>query len=185
MELYIAEYLVENGFANDMVSALKILKVASDDWYDELIVEAMSSEEKAKKREASQARRRQLGKPETFDLEKSLELQRSIRQGQPSTRGQRPQTPSAGERAPLETRLPTTSARQRDLDRQATELLRRRRETEDPRRPTEAPTYVTRDGRRVELNAVRRQKNAPSDSDKSQKRSDKTIRWTLPSDINR
>lgn len=40
MELYIAEYLVENGFANDMVSALKILKVASDDWYDELIDEA-------------------------------------------------------------------------------------------------------------------------------------------------
>jgi hypothetical protein len=39
MELYIAEYLVENGFANDMVSALKILHVASDDWYDELINE--------------------------------------------------------------------------------------------------------------------------------------------------
>lgn len=36
MELYIAEYLVENGFANDMVSALKILKVASDDWRQEL-----------------------------------------------------------------------------------------------------------------------------------------------------
>lgn len=40
MELYIAEYLVENGFANNMVSALKILKVASDDWYGELIDEA-------------------------------------------------------------------------------------------------------------------------------------------------
>lgn len=40
MELYIAEYLVENGFASDMVSALKILHVASDDWYDELLDEA-------------------------------------------------------------------------------------------------------------------------------------------------
>ena len=39
MELYIADYLVENGFANDMVSALKILHVASDDWYDELLSE--------------------------------------------------------------------------------------------------------------------------------------------------
>lgn len=39
MELYIAEYLVENGFANDMISALKILHVVSDDWYDELLSE--------------------------------------------------------------------------------------------------------------------------------------------------
>ncbi len=36
MELYIAEYLVENRFADDIVSALKILKVVSDDWYNEL-----------------------------------------------------------------------------------------------------------------------------------------------------
>jgi hypothetical protein len=185
MELYIAGYLVENGFANDIISALKILKVASDDWYGELIDEALSPEEKAKKRAASLARRRELGKPETFDLETSLELRKSIKQGQPSTSGQRPQTPSSGERAPVETRLPTTNARQQALDREATRLLRSRRETEDPRRPTEAPTYVTRDGRRVQLNAVGGQKNAPSDANKQQKRSGTTIRWTLPSDINR
>ena len=142
MELYIAGYLVENGFANDMVYALKILKVASDDWYGELIDEALSSDEKAQRRAASQARRKELGKPETFDLETSLELRKSIRQGRPSTRTQRPQTPSSGERAAPESRLPTTNARQRDLDRQATNLLRRRRETEDPRRPNGRPSIA-------------------------------------------
>jgi hypothetical protein len=65
MELYIAEYLVENGFANNMVSALKILNVVSDDWYNELINEVLTPEERAAKRAASQERRRMLGIPQT------------------------------------------------------------------------------------------------------------------------
>ena len=69
MELYIAEYLVENGFANDIVSALKILKVASDNWYDELINEAkidwnVGPRAKAERKLSSLGQRMRRAKPE-------------------------------------------------------------------------------------------------------------------------
>jgi len=112
MELYIAEYLVENGFANDMVSALKILHVASDDWYDELLDEALSPKEKARRRAASQQRRQMLGIPQT-NVDQSAEIRARIRERQPSGLGGRAQTPTSGERGVRDPRLGETPQQRR------------------------------------------------------------------------
>jgi len=112
MELYIAEYLVENGFANDMVSALKILHVASDDWYDKLLDEALSSEEKARRRAASQQRRQMLGIPQT-NVDQSAEIRARIRANKPRQLGQSPVTPTSGERGARDPRLGETPRQRR------------------------------------------------------------------------
>ena len=147
MELYIAEYLVENGFANDMVSALKILKVASDDWYDELI-EALSPEEKAAKRAASQKRREMLGIPQT-NVDQSAQIRARIRNRGASSSGGRVQSRTMNLSTPgqgRETRAQQTAGQQADA------ILRRNRSTgagreAEAKRPTASPTFVGPGGR--------------------------------------
>lgn len=147
MELYIAEYLVENGFANDMVSALKILKVASDDWYDELI-EALSPEEKAQRRAARAERMRSLGKTET-DAETAAQIRAGIRNRGASSRGGAVQSRTMNLSTPgqgRETRAQQTAGQQADA------ILRRNRSTgagreAEAKRPTASPTFVGPGGR--------------------------------------
>lgn len=148
MELHIAEYLVENGFANDMVSALKILKVASDDWYDELIDEALSSDEKAQRRAASQERRRMLGIPQT-NVDQSAQIRAGIRNRGASSSGGRVQSRTMNLSTPGQGR--ETTAQQRTAQ-QADAILRRNRSTgagreAEAKRPTASPTFVGPGGR--------------------------------------
>lgn len=78
MELFIAKYLVENGFANDIVSALKILYSASDDWYDELLNENITRELSDMRRQIQQLTQR--GKPVPPAMRaKAAELARQVR----------------------------------------------------------------------------------------------------------
>ena len=148
MELYIAEYLVENGFANDMISALKILRVASDDWYDELLDEALSSEEKARRRAASQQRRTMLGIPQT-NVDQSAQIRAGIRSRGASSSGGRVQSRTMNLSTPGQGR--ETTAQQRTAQ-QADAILRRDRSTGvgkevEARRPTASPTFVGSGGR--------------------------------------
>jgi hypothetical protein len=121
MELYIAEYLVENRFADDIVSALKILKVVSDDWYGELINEVLTPEERAQRRAARAQRMKDLGKTET-DAETAAQIRAGIRSGGASARGGRPQTPSSGVRGARDPRLGPTQ-QQRQADAAATRMV--------------------------------------------------------------
>lgn len=148
MELYIAEYLVENGFANDMVSALKILKVVSDDWYDELINEVLTPEEKAAKRAAAQERRRMLGISQT-NVDQSAAIRERIRSRGASSSGGRVQSRTMNLSTPGQGR--ETTAQQR-TGQQADDILRRNRSTgagreAEARRPTASPTFVGPGGR--------------------------------------
>jgi len=123
MELYIAEYLVENRFADDIVSALKILKVVSDDWYNELINEVLTPEEKAAKRAASQERRRMLGIPQN-NVDTSAEIRAGIRSRGASSSGGRVQSRTMNLSTPGQGR--ETTAQQR-TGQQADAILRRNR----------------------------------------------------------
>ncbi len=148
MELYIAEYLVENGFANDMVSALKILNVVSDDWYNELINEVLTPEERAAKRAASQERRRMLGIPQT-NVDQSAEIRAGIRNRGASSSGGRVQSRTMNLSTPGQGR--ETTAQQRTAQ-QADAILRRNRSTgagieAEAKRPTASPTFVGPGGR--------------------------------------
>lgn len=148
MELYIAEYLVENGFANDMVSALKILNVVSEDWYNELINEVLTPEEKAAKRAASQERRRMLGIPQT-NVDTSSEIRAGIRSRGASSSGGRVQSRTMNLSTPGQGR--ETTAQQRTAQ-QADAILRRNRSTgagkeAEAKRPTASPTFVGPGGR--------------------------------------
>lgn len=148
MELHIAEYLVENGFANNMVSALKILNVVSDDWYNELINEVLTPEEKAAKRAASQERRRMLGIPQT-NVDTSAEIRAGIRSRGASSSGGRVQSRTMNLSTPGQGR--ETTAQQR-TGQQADAILRRNRSTgagkeAEAKRPTASPTFVGPGGR--------------------------------------
>jgi hypothetical protein len=148
MELYIAEYLVENGFANNMVSALKILNVVSDDWYNELINEVLTPEEKAAKRAASQERRKMLGIPQT-NVDTSAEIRAGIRNRGASSSGGRVQSRTMNLSTPGQGR--ETTAQQRTAQ-QADAILRRNRSTgagreAEAKRPTASPTFVGPGGR--------------------------------------
>jgi hypothetical protein len=148
MELYIAEYLVENGFANDMVSALKILKVVSDDWYDELINEVLTPEEKAARRAASQERRSMLGISQT-NVDQSAAIRAGIRSRGASSSGGRVQSRTMNLSTPGQGR--ETTAQQRTTQ-QADAILRRNRSTgagreAEAKRPTASPTFVGSGGR--------------------------------------
>lgn len=148
MELYIAEYLVENGFANDMASALKILNVVSDDWYNELINEVLTPEERAAKRAASQERRRMLGIPQT-NVDQSAEIRAGIRNRGASSSGGRVQSRTMNLSTPGQGR--ETTAQQRTAQ-QADAILRRNRSTgagkeAEAKRPTASPTFVGPGGR--------------------------------------
>jgi hypothetical protein len=148
MELYIAEYLVENGFANDMVSALKILHVASDDWYDELLDEALSSEEKARRRAASQQRRQMLGISNT-NVDQSAEIRARIRNRGASSSGGAVQSRTMNLSTPGQGRETTA---QRTASNTADIILGRDRSTSvgreaEQRRPTAQPTFVGPGGR--------------------------------------
>jgi hypothetical protein len=148
MELYIAEYLVENGFANNMVSALKILNVVSDDWYNELINEVLTPEERAAKRAASQERRRMLGIPQT-NADTSAEIRAGIRNRGASSSGGRVQSRTMNLSTPGQGR--ETTAQQRTAQ-QADAILRRNRSTgagkeAEAKRPTASPTFVGPGGR--------------------------------------
>ena len=78
MELFIAKYLVENGFANDIVSVLKILYSASDDWYDELLNENITKELSDMRRQIQQLTQRGKPVPPTMRA-KAAELARQVR----------------------------------------------------------------------------------------------------------
>ena len=148
MELYIAEYLVENGFADNIVSALKILNVISDDWYNELINEVLTPEEKAAKRAASQERRRMLGIPQT-NVDQSAEIRAGIRNRGASSSGGRVQSRTMNLSTPGQGR--ETTAQQR-TGQQADAILRRNRSTgagreAEAKRPTASPTFVGSGGR--------------------------------------
>jgi hypothetical protein len=148
MELYIAEYLVENRFADDIVSALKILKVVSDDWYNELINEVLTPEEKAAKRAASQERRRMLGIPQN-NVDTSAEIRAGIRSRGASSSGGRVQSRTMNLSTPGQGR--ETTAQQR-TGQQADAILRRNRSTgagreSEAKRPTASPTFVGPGGR--------------------------------------
>ena len=148
MELYLAEYLVENRFANDIVSALKILKVASDDWYNGLISEVLDPEEKAKRRAASQERRRMLGISQT-DVDQSAAIRAGIRSRGASSSGGRVQYRTMNLSTPGQGR--ETTAQQR-TGQQADAILRRNRSTgagreAEAKRPTASPTFVGPGGR--------------------------------------
>lgn len=148
MELYIAEYLVENGFADNIVSALKILNVISDDWYNELINEVLTPEEKAAKRAASQERRRMLGIPQT-NVDQSAQIRAGIRDRGASSSGGRVQSRTMNLSTPGQGR--ETTAQQRTAQ-QADAILRRNRSTgagkeAEAKRPTASPTFVGPGGR--------------------------------------
>jgi hypothetical protein len=148
MELYIAEYLVENRFADDIVSALKILKVVSDDWYGELINEVLTPEERAAKRAASQERRRMLGISQT-DVDQSAAIRAGIRSRGASSSGGRVQSRTMNLSTPGQGR--ETTAQQR-TGQQADAILRRNRSTgagreAEAKRPTASPTFVGPGGR--------------------------------------
>lgn len=78
MELFIAKYLVENGFANDIVSALKILYSASDDWYDELLNENITKELSDMRRQIQQLTQRGKQVPPAMRA-KAAKLARQVR----------------------------------------------------------------------------------------------------------
>jgi hypothetical protein len=135
MELYIAEYLVENRFADDIVSALKILKVVSDDWYNELINEVLTPEEKAAKRAASQERRRMLGIPQN-NVDTSAEIRAGIRSRGASSSGGRVQSRTMNLSTPGQGRETTAQQRSTGAGRES-----------EAKRPTASPTFVGPGGR--------------------------------------
>jgi len=148
MELYIAEYLVENRFANDMVSALKILHVASDDWYDELLDEALTPEQKAEKRRQRAERMRQLGKTEPTPEQSAL-LRQSARQRGASSSGGRVQSRTMNLSTPGQGRETTA---QKTATQRADTILGKDRSTSvgreaESKRPTAQPTFVGPQGR--------------------------------------
>ena len=179
MELYIAEYLVENGYANDMVSALKILKVASDDWKQELC-ENISQELAMARREIQQLMQR--GRPVPPELHaKAAKLAKQAKdeanigavlsRDKPKPKrvpglGERPQTPSSGVRAARDPRLGPTAA-QRRADRTATRLTGSEVE--------KGATYIRRnaDGTttRVRLKSTEEPLNIRSDATRRERRS--------------
>lgn len=87
-------FLIEEGYADDYRSAEKILECISDEFYEELL-EALTPEERARKREEVARKRKER---EDFYRSRGAtppsreELQRSIRQGKPASRGQSPAT---------------------------------------------------------------------------------------------
>ena len=108
----LVSFLVDNYYADDYRSAEKILECISDEFYDELL-EALTPEERAAGR-AKVAKKKQQ-RAEFFTSRGATppsreELQQSIKQGKPATRGQRPQTGTSGLAGKSDSRELTPSA---------------------------------------------------------------------------
>ena len=162
MELYIAEYLVENGFANDMVSALKILHVASDDWYDELINEDQVELAKIRRKIQELNQRGKPVPPELHamaaklakEVNSAAKIGAELNKGKPKPkgvpgRGETPQSTNIERRTRRSLPNTTTGRRtsqQTELDRRATGRLDRDRRTPQGQeankvRPTEPSRF--------------------------------------------
>jgi hypothetical protein len=161
MEEHLIYYLIDEGYANTESSAFKILSVISEEFYEYLLNEVLTPEEKAAGRARTARRRAQLGIPEP-SVERTAQIMGNIRQRGTPSAGGRPSSTSM--RTSTGTSLPETGRRQplrreAQVERQADVILsqdrttRRGRESEQTR-PTASPTFRNAEGKPQELNVT-------------------------------
>ena len=163
MEHYLIDYLIDEGYANTEDSAYRILEVISEGFYEYLLSEALTPEEKAAGRARVAAARRARGIPE-LSAERTAEIMSNIRQRKaPSAAaGGRPSsttmTTSTGASLPSTGRRQETGSERQSTIR-ADRILSQDRRTPSGRereqsRPTASPTFRNAEGKPQELNVT-------------------------------
>jgi hypothetical protein len=153
MEDYLIDYLIDEGYANTEGSAYKILEVISEGFYEYLLNEALTPEQRAAGRARVVAARRARGIPEP-SAERTAEIMGRIRSRKPTARGgyrQSTETPRGTMRTPEGAHLPDTRDTKGPTivvtrDRETTRRLNIDRENEggqenETKRPTKMPTH--------------------------------------------
>jgi len=161
MEEQLIDYLIDEGYTNTESSAFKILSVISEEFYEYLLNEALTPEQRAAGRARTARRRSQLGIPEP-SAQRSAEIMGNIRQRGAPSAGARPSSTSM--RTSTGASLPETGRRQvlrreTQAERNANEILSQDRRTVSGRareqsRPTASPTFRNAEGKPQELNVT-------------------------------
>ena len=167
MEHYLIDYLIDEGYANTESSAHKILSVISEGFYEYLLSEALTPEQRAAGKARVAAARKARGIPEP-SAERTAEMMGRIRKrGAPSAAaGGRPTSttmatssgaslPSTGRRQELGRETRATRAADEILSRDRRTVSGRRNETgteTQQARPTASPTFRNAEGKPQELN---------------------------------
>jgi hypothetical protein len=163
MKEQLIDYLIDEGYANTESSAFKILSVISEEFYEYLLSEALTPEQRAEGRARTARRRAQLGIPEP-SAEQTAETMGRIRQRGASSAAAGGRPSSTSMRTSTGASLPETGRRQvlgreARTERQADEILSRDRRTRRGReseqsRPTASPTFRNAEGKPQELNVT-------------------------------
>lgn len=153
MEHYLIDYLIDEGYANTEGSAYKILSVISEEFYEYLLNEALTPEQRAAGRARVAAARRARGIPEP-SAERTAEMMGRIRRRKPTARGgnlQSTTTRKGTMRTPEGAHLPDTRDSNGPTivdtrDRETTGRLNTDRDTEggqenETKRPTKMPSH--------------------------------------------
>jgi hypothetical protein len=98
MEEYLIEYLIDEGYANTEGSAYKILEVISEGFYEYLLSEALTPEERASRRKDIETRRQQNRAVDPYRSTSGAQKDRpNPRGGELPTMGQRGRTAIANQ----------------------------------------------------------------------------------------
>jgi hypothetical protein len=98
MEDYLIDYLIDEGYANTEGSAYKILEVISDGFYEYLLSEALTPEERASRRRQIETRRQQNRAVDPYRSSSGAQQDRpNPRGGELPTLGQRGRTAAANQ----------------------------------------------------------------------------------------
>jgi hypothetical protein len=163
MEDYLIDYLIDEGYANTEGSAYKILEVISEGFYEYILSEALTPEQRAAGRARVAATRRARGIPEP-SAERTAEIMGNVRQRKAPSASSGGRPTSTTMRTASGASLPTTGRRQelgseRRDTRTADEILSRDRRSLSGRereqsRPTASPTFRNAEGKPQELNVT-------------------------------
>jgi hypothetical protein len=98
MEDYLVDYLIDEGYANTEGSAYKILEVISEGFYEYLLNEALTPEERASRRKQIETRRQQNRAVDPYQSSSGAQKDRpNPRGGELPTLGQRGRTAAANQ----------------------------------------------------------------------------------------
>lgn len=153
MEYYLIDYLIDEGYANTESSAYKILSVISEEFYEYLLSEALTPEERERRRRENRARRIELGIAGRSDDEK---LERLLKVAGRRTTGSGGQVMSRTMETHTGANIPEREKKHTDEItvnfNRATKNLKDDRKTKEGReneakKPTKMPTAIGADGK--------------------------------------